>query len=200
MYKITPSLILFLFIFLDAATAMEPDLEPAINYKNKSHKTFSDIGLLYGKPGSSADSNSVDFDKKEIFYRRNLTTTNRIFGASYPVTVNMEGLIGELDAPEKTATMAGIGLGLAIRPTNNLYFNIGAQLLYLSETKFQTENENMVKDFGGPRQFGLYLGADYLIVPELFVGYRWQHMSNANTYLKNSGLDTNNLYIGYRFN
>jgi len=179
---------------------MEQGLEPITDYKNRSHKTFSDIGLLYGKPGSSADSNSVDFDKKEFFYRRNLTKTNRIFGPSYPVTVNMEGLIGELDAPEKTATVAGIGLGLAIRPVNKLYFNIGAQLLYISETKFQTEDENKVKDFGGPRQFGLYLGADYLIVPELFVGYRWQHMSNANTYLKNSGLDTNNLYIGYRFN
>ena len=200
MYKIIPALISSLFIFLDAATAMEQGLEPISSHKQKSHESFSGIGFLYGKPGSSIDSNSVDFDKKEIFYRRNLTKTNRVFGASYPVTVNMEGLIGELDAPEKTATMAGLGLGLAIRPVNNLYFNIGAQILYLSETEFKTENENKVKDFGGPRQFGLYLGADYLIVPELFVGYRWQHMSNANIYLKNSGLDTNNLYIGYRFN
>ncbi len=73
-----------------------------------------------------------------------------------------------------------------------------AEMIWLADHEFGHRG-NGFKDYGGPFQFVTGIGLGYAITKNWLIGYQYEHMSNANMYEQNPGLDTHTLHIEYRF-
>ncbi|MGY3916062.1 acyloxyacyl hydrolase [Aeromonas australiensis] len=97
---------------------------------------------------------------------------------------------------ESTARLGG-GARMECR-WNNWTGWIPADVVWLDQHQFG-QRGNGFKDYGGPVQFTFGIGIGYSISRNWLIGYQYEHMSNADRYDKNPGLDSHNLHIEYRF-
>ncbi|MGL6369959.1 acyloxyacyl hydrolase [Aeromonas hydrophila] len=75
---------------------------------------------------------------------------------------------------------------------------IPVEVLWLAEHEFGHRG-NGFKDYGGPFQFSSGIGLGYALTSSWLIGYQYEHMSNANMYEQNPGLDSHSIHIEYRF-
>jgi lipid A 3-O-deacylase len=150
---------------------------------------WNTIGIKAG----IADSRSVEFfSKSEVYATFSLpwvrtSPSNWIHGAF--IGVNAGALTGE-----DTAFLGSAGIGLFnVSPNQKFVITVGFYPTYLSRFKFKTE------DFGGTLQFTSTIGFSYNFSHSMTIGYRFEHMSNANIHDENPGLNTHSLELGYHF-
>lgn len=84
----------------------------------------------------------------------------------------------------------GIGFGIG---KNKIHLDIGSAVTFLSIHKFGIEN------FGGNFQFKSYIRISFNLFKDFNLGYRFQHMSNAEIFDDNPGLNLNMIKLGYSY-
>lgn len=101
---------------------------------------------------------------------------------------------GALSGGGETAFVASAGPGLYLMTPGRLVsFWWGVGPTYISQHEFGAE------DLGGAFQVTSHVGVDLNIKKHINFGYRFQHMSNADIYTENPGVNLHMLVVGFRF-
>ncbi len=102
--------------------------------------------------------------------------------------------VGALSGGGDIALVASAGPGLYLMmPDRLVSIWVGLSPTYISEHEFGVE------DLGGAFQFTTHVRLDLNIKKHLSVGYRFQHMSNADIYTANPGVNLHMLELVFRF-
>lgn len=157
---------------------------------NAKKAEWMELGL---RTGVGETGNGFAMNQYEVYGVYQLPW-NYQFSPTVGLTTRLDGTVGGLEHKDKTGLITTlsptIALGLA-RERISLNGGVGAALL--SERRFEKIN------FGGNFQFRLHAGADVNVNRRVTAGYRFQHMSNANTFETNPGLNLHMVELAYRF-
>jgi hypothetical protein len=149
--------------------------------------------LMTGFRAGVSDDRGIEFVQYEIFAVHRLPWQGQGPG-SWRWSVRLEGTAALLRGAGKEALVSTLGPALALfSPTGLWTIDGGSSVAYLSRYRFAD------KHLGGNLQFISHLGVEYLLQPELGLGYRVQHMSNADLYPENPGVDLHLLQFSYHF-
>jgi hypothetical protein len=149
--------------------------------------------LLAGFRTGLSDDNGVDFVQYEVFAAHHLPWQGQGPG-QWRWSTRLEGTAALLRGAGKSALVSSLGPALVLTsPGGRWVVDGGSSVAYLSHYRFGD------KHLGGNLQFISHLGIDYLLQPQLGIGYRVQHMSNADLYEENPGVDLHLLQISCRF-
>lgn len=149
--------------------------------------------LLAGFRIGPSDDNGVDFVQYEAFAVHRLPWQGQGPG-QWRWSTRLEGTAALLRGAGKSALVSSLGPALALTsPRGRWIIDGGSSAAYLSHYRFGA------KHLGGNLQFISHLGVEYLLQPQLGVGYRLQHMSNADLYPENPGVDLHLLQISCHF-
>jgi hypothetical protein len=149
--------------------------------------------LKAGLRSGPSDDNGVDFIQYEAFAIYRLPWQWPGPG-HWRWSMRLEGTAAILRGAGKSGLVSSLGPVLALTsPQGRWTIDGGSSAAGLSRYRFGGKN------LGGRVQFITHLGIEYLLQPRLGVGYRLQHMSNADLYPKNPGVDLHLLQISYHF-
>ena len=145
------------------------------------------------RSGVGETGTGFDMKQYEMYGLYRLPWGHR-FSPNIALTTRLDGTFGGLEHQEETGLIATlsptIAMGLA---HDRISLNGGVGAALLSERRFEKIN------FGGNFQFRLHAGADVNVARRISAGYRFQHMSNANTFETNPGLNLHMVEFAYRF-
>lgn len=147
------------------------------------------VALQLGKPAENEklDIHTVDVKYHHMFGRWGHSGCQLGLGARG----------GMLSVDGGNTTRLGVGARAECLWGNWVVW-IPLEVLWLADHEFGHRG-NGFKDYGGPFQFSSGLGLGYALSTHWLVGYQYEHMSNANMYDQNPGLDSHSLHIEYRF-
>jgi hypothetical protein len=149
--------------------------------------------LMAGLRSGLSDDSGIDFAQYEAFAVHRLPWQGQGPG-TWRWSTRLEGTAALLRAAGQSGLVSSLGPAVALAsPGGRWNFDGGSSVAYLSRYRFDG------KHLGGRMQFISHLGIEYLLQPQLGLGYRLQHMSNADLYAENPGVDLHLLQIGYRF-
>ena len=133
------------------------------------------------------------FNQYDLFANRELPWNWQLQGG-WDVTPRLEATAGVLKGAGETGFVFSLGPTLALSgPGDRIVLDIGVSPTVMNRHEFGTQN------FGKDLQFTSHASIDVEVVPNLRVGYRFQHMSNASLSSINPGLDLHMLAVSYRF-
>ena len=134
-----------------------------------------------------------DLRQVEAFASWSLPWSHR-WSTGWSLTTNLEASVGALWAAGDSAWIGMAGPGVTVSPENNaVIFSLGFNPTLISRHTFGD------LDLGGPIAFSTHAGVAVSVGRQLVFGYRFQHMSNANLYTPNPGVDMHMLEVSYRF-
>ena len=140
-----------------------------------------------------ANPKSQTFEQAELFAGFDLPW--RLGSASgWHLQTRLDLSAGALHGRSDDAFIGSVGPDFVVRHGGfpvHLWFGVSPTIL--SRTEFGG------MDFGIPFQFTTHAGLNWEISRHFGVGYRYQHMSNANLSHKNPGLNLHGLVLYYRF-
>ena len=143
--------------------------------------------------GSSADFNRQEFTQVDGFVNMNLPWGWDV-GKEWHVQSRLDLSLGWLGARGNDAIIGGAGPSFVLsRARLPLSFEAGVSPTGMSRSAFGTE------DLGAECQFTLHIGLNWDFARHWRVGYRYQHMSNANLGHPNPGLNMHMLALSYVF-
>jgi len=143
--------------------------------------------------GFNSSNNNEDFVQVEAFVTY-LLPWKLTLGSGWLLGTILNGSAGALNGGRDTGFIAILGPGLMLANEKGGFALFGG----VSPT-LMSRHEYGLEDFGGIFQFTSYIGLSYLFKDHFGIGYRFQHMSNANIYDENPGLDMNMFILKYRF-
>ncbi len=163
------------------------------------------FGILLPAPSSGADrlaeagiQGGVDVDSDEDFVQ---VEAYGIVGLPWSwsmrtlrLTPILNGTIGVLDGGGDTGLIATIGPGIHLA-----FGDSGFSLAGGVNPTLLDEDEYGDVDFGGYFQFTSWIGLRYDVTRHLGVFGRLHHMSNADLYEPNPGLNVVSVGLGWRF-
>jgi lipid A 3-O-deacylase PagL len=166
--------------------ALMPLTSPAV----AGDRTWIEAGLVAGRGVADRDTG---FEQYELLAARGLPWSWRLHeGWALHTRLNMtagalrgDGGAGFIGAVGPSLVLQGAGAGISIEG--------GILATVISQHEFEQ------KDLGGPFQFTSHVGIAFALGRHLGVGYHFQHMSNADIYDQNPGLDLHALELRYRF-
>lgn len=145
------------------------------------------------RSGVGETGNGFDMKQYEMFGLYRLPWGHH-FSPSTALTTRLDGTFGGLEHQKQTGLIATLSPTIAMGFAHDrISLNGGIGAALLSERRFERIN------FGGNFQFRLHGGADVNISRHIAAGYRFQHMSNANTFENNPGLNLHMVEFAYRF-
>ena len=149
-----------------------------------------EVGIQGGFDATSSDE---DFVQVEAFVTY-LLPWNLTWGSGWVLDTTLNGSAGALNGGGDTGLIVTLGPGLMLRKGEGKF----ALFAGVSPT-LMSKSDYGLEDFGGNFQFTSYIGLSYLFTDNFGIGYRIQHMSNANIYDENPGLDLHMFILKYRF-
>lgn len=134
-------------------------------------------------------TNTPDFDLYGITGHRALPWVWPITsGWQFTSTVNWT--LATLRSGGESGALVGAGPGVRIEhPDKPWSLDLGFDVAYISEDHYPS------KDLGGNLQFVSHISLHYRFDPRWRIGYRYQHLSNADLEEPNPGLDHHILEI-----
>ncbi len=105
--------------------------------------------------------------------------------------------LGRLESGVDNASIFGAGIQGRYLPHRRLEFSLSVETVYLTSHEFTKDNKK--RDMGGPIQFLSQAGIAFALFEDFWLGYQIAHMSNADLYSKNPGLDLHQLVLKYKF-
>lgn len=145
------------------------------------------------RSGVGETGNGFDMKQYEIYGLYRLPWGHRI-SSSTALTTCIDGTLGGLEHQQQSGLIATLSPTIALGIVHDrISLNGGVGGALLSERRFEKI------DFGGNFQFRLHAGADVNFTRRISAGYRFQHMSNANTFETNPGLNLHMIEFAYRF-
>ena len=146
---------------------------------------FNDLGI--------PPTEKEDFAQYDVFGVLNLPW-RWDFQSGWEIHTRANGSLGALQGGGDTAFIATLGPGFAFRyPAWRFTFDIGGGGAFLSDHTFGRQ------DIGGPFQFVAHGGFLFDLTDHIFSGYRFHHMSDADIYGSNRGVDLHMIELGYYF-
>jgi hypothetical protein len=148
-------------------------------------------GLRYGS--SYASSRTHEFRQAEAFFNWNLPWQWR-FAENWSVQPQAALTLGWLQQRHSGGFVGSLGPDFVLRRNNfPITLVAGAAFTALGRTTFEARN------FGCPWQFNEHAGLNWELTRRFYIGYRFQHMSNAHLDVQNPGLNIHFLAAGFRF-
>jgi hypothetical protein len=148
-------------------------------------------GTSLGLRAGYARNHEEDFSHYEIFASRDLIDVPVPFGR---FGLRLQGTAGVLHGPEDDALTASLGPAFSLATPNGKWeIELGSRAGYLSRYRFDQIN------LGGNFQFISHLGILTRLSPNFGLGYLFQHISNANIYDHNPGLNLHMLQFFVMF-
>lgn len=152
--------------------------------------SFESVGA---RIGASPTGNGHNFHQVEAFADLNLPW-NWDLGDNWRLQSRLDVSLGWLGNPLRDAVIGTLGPSLLARCDDfPLSFEGGCSPTLLSRDDFGT------KDFGELFQFTSHIGFNLDLTRHIRVGYRFQHMSNADISRNNPGLNLHMLKVSYLF-
>ena len=156
---------------------------------NAADDTLWEFGA---RSGFSFINKGKNFEMTSLYLQRDLPWRWNILNGLVLGTRG-ESAAGVLVGRNVTGFIGSIGPDIFLEMADIVQLHGGVHLAVLSEKDYHT------RDFGGRFQFINHGGLSFRIGKHLNAGYRYQHMSNADIYDNNPGLNLHMLEIGYRF-
>lgn len=145
------------------------------------------------RSGVGETGNGFEMKQYEMYGLYRLPWGHR-FSSSTALATRLDGTIGGLEHQQQTGAIATLSPTIALDLAHDrISLNGGVGAALLSQRRFEKIN------FGGNFQFRLHAGADVNVTRRISAGYRFQHMSNANTFETNPGLNLHMAELAYRF-
>jgi lipid A 3-O-deacylase len=149
-----------------------------------------ELGLQAGRNITHSDEN---FEQYEIVANWPLPWKWRWAGC-IQVETRLNTTAGVLAGEGETAVLGTLGPAFVFGADNRrLEVIAGSSLTFISRHRFDEE------DFGGFFQFTHHVGLRYRFTERVSAGLRLQHMSNADIYDHNPGLDLGMVTVSYHF-
>ena len=149
--------------------------------------------------GFNATDRNVDFEQYEAFVHYKLPWTWR-WSTGWGLDTRLDASAGALEGGDDTGFIGTIGPAVVLSRSTFWSLEIGVGFTYLSEDEFgRPEIEGAGENFGGEFQFSSHVGINYLFSNRWDLGYRFQHMSNADIEDPNPGLEMHLFQLGYRY-
>ena len=146
---------------------------------------FNDLGI--------PPTEKEDFAQYDLFGVVNLPWQWE-FQSGWEIHSRATVSLGALQGGGDTSFITTFGPGLAFRyPPWRFTFDIGAGGALLSDYTFGRQN------IGGPFQFIAHGAFLFDLTDNIFGGYRFHHMSDADIYGNNRGVDLHMIELGYYF-
>jgi hypothetical protein len=143
--------------------------------------------------GTTAYFNGQDFTQVEGFLNVNLPWGWNL-GKEWHLQSRLDLSVGWLGGYDNNAVIGSVGPSLVVsRARLPLSFEGGVSPTGMSRNAFGTE------EFGTECQFISHVGLNWDFAPHWRVGYRFQHMSNADLAHPNPGLNLHMLALSYIF-
>jgi lipid A 3-O-deacylase len=143
--------------------------------------------------GLSAPHNGQQFNQAEVFVNWNLPWGWDL-GKEWHLQSRLDLSAGWLGDRDNRATIGTVGPSLVLsRERLPVSLEGGVSPTFISRQDFGT------KDFGTDVQFTSHLGLNWDFAAHWRLGYRFQHMSNANLAASNPGLNMHVFALSYRF-
>lgn len=145
--------------------------------------------------GQSFNGGDEDFNQYDVSATYGLPWSWQ-WGAAVQVDTNLAAAAGILDGGGDTGVVGSVGFEFVFSRARGkcpLELRAGSALTLISAHKYGDE------DLGGPVQFTHHISLHYWFLENLSALARVQHMSNAEIYSKNPGLDMMMLGLIYRF-
>lgn len=138
--------------------------------------------------GQPTTPQNIDLRVWELEYQHPLWNISKQWKLDYL------GGLGKITTETGNSQMMFSGVGLRWLLPKRIRLLIDGKLLRLSEHRFEG-SQARAKDYGGNFQFSTSVS---LLIPfnqRVSVGYRLQHMSNADMYPHNPGMNSHSLLI-----
>jgi len=111
-----------------------------------------------------------------------------------PVTARLNFTAGMLSAAGEKGVLTTFGPAIIWNTVNNLVaLTGGLSAAYVNPHEYGNAH------IGGPLQFLSHIAVETKITGGLGVGYYFQHLSNANLYFHNPGMNLNSFSLSYHF-
>jgi len=148
-----------------------------------------ELGLRGGVDYPSVDES---YTVGELYYLHELPWRKELSPGTSLFT-RLDAGIGYLHADSRSGNWLAIGADAVLSTVNGLLeLEVGFRPVWLTRDKFGDD------DFGGGLQFASHAGVA-IKLGQIVVSYRFQHLSNADLYDENDGLDLHLVGLGFRF-
>lgn len=147
------------------------------------------------RAGQSFNGGDEDFNQYDVVIRYGLPWSWQ-WGPAVQVDTNLAAAAGVLEGGGDTGVVGSMGFEFVFgsaRPKCPFELRAGSALTLISDHKYGDE------DLGGPVQFTHHISLHYWFLENMSAMARVQHMSNADIYSENPGLDMVMLGLIYRF-
>jgi hypothetical protein len=132
-----------------------------------------------------------DLEQYELFASHGLPWSCEL-PADWRLSTKVEVTAGALTGGGETGLVTSLGPSLVLSsPCGRASLEGGSSAAFLSRDKFGEQ------DFGVRFQFISHASLKFKLTPKLGIGYRYQHMSNANISGQNPGLDLHMLELSF---
>ena len=145
------------------------------------------------RAGIDDGRNDEDLTQFEAFALYQLPWSWNI-GSGWHLAPVLEINAGALHGGGDTAFVGSAGPGMFLQSPSGRFALLGGL-----NPGFISEDNIGDDELGGPLQFTSHIGLSYTIQQRWMIGYRFQHMSNADIYSANPGVNMHMLTIGFRF-
>jgi hypothetical protein len=148
-----------------------------------------EVGVRAGFEGAGAEENFRQYDLFAVFE----WPARYEWLSEWELRTLLNASVGALEGGGETGFISTFGPGIVIgRPNCRLAFDAGVGIALLTQDTFGRH------DFGGPFQFVAHGGISYRLLPQLEVGYRIHHMSDAEIF-NGSSLNQHMLELSLSF-
>ncbi len=178
-------------LFLVACFVLSSLILPSEVFAEKPDRGF--FSLRGGFSESNVGSNKESFNQYEGSLTLMLPWQWQL-PASYWIRTGIDFTAGVLSNSGDNIFVGSIGPRVSFRtPEENFSLDIGIVPTYIEKHNFGAS------DFGGNLQFTSFIGLYTHFLDRYRLGYRFQHMSNADIYSENPGVDMHMFEVGFLF-
>lgn len=151
--------------------------------------TTMELGV---RGGTDASSLHESYTGAEVYYMYTLPW-QKVIGSGMRIYTRLDAGLGYLEGDSETGGWIAVGGDVVLSVMEGrLEFEAGLRPTLLFEHEFGRD------DFGGPVQFMSHAGAT-VNFDNFSLSYRYSHISNADIYDENSGIDLHLVGMGVRF-
>lgn len=152
-------------------------------------ETKMEFGVRGGVDNGDVDES---FKMGEVYFQHVLPWQKE-FNSETKIYTRLDMAAGVLEADSEKGKYIAAGADVVLSMSaGNWEVEAGCRPIWISEYEYGQE------DFGGPIQFISHVGTSF-IIGNWVVSYRFLHMSNADLYHENGGVDLHMVGLGRRF-
>jgi hypothetical protein len=150
---------------------------------SKTEATSNNYNNISARVGFSTHIIYEDFILYDILFVQQLTSFgSQVSPSDFKIHLHLQA--GQLTAAGEKGLLTSLGPAIAWKkPANRFSISAGTNLAYVSNFHFGNAH------IGGPFQFFSHILVEYNFIQWLGISYNFQHLSNAEIYYHNPGIN-----------